>query len=185
MTGLNRAPHSEIELEISELIQLLNRALAPEEEVDRQVIIYNGLKLCALLLSQQQTLEVETVCPKLLPAWKEKKAKELISSKLSDHVPISAIAKECALSRSHFSRAFKQNTGISPKEWVINERVRRAKELLLDEVMPIAQIGIECGFSDQSHFTRIFSKYVGMTPRKWRGQNLADAHRTTDTLEHC
>ena len=106
-----------------------------------------------------------------LPGWKERKAKELISNKLSEGLPVAKVANECALSRSHFSRSFKNNTGFSPKEWVIQTRISRAKEMLMNSGLPLAHIGAECGFSDQSHFTRAFGKNVGVTPRKWRQMN--------------
>ncbi|WP_376739006.1 MULTISPECIES: helix-turn-helix domain-containing protein [Pseudomonas] len=67
-----------------------------------------------------------------------------------------------------FSRAFKKNTGVSPRDWYQQLRIAKAKRMLLSTCLPISQIGAECGFSDQSHFTRVFTKTVGCTPLNWR-----------------
>jgi AraC-like DNA-binding protein len=105
-----------------------------------------------------------------LSYWQERKAKEVMMENLDCGIQISAVAKECSLSRSHFSRAFKNATGHSPRDWLQLARLTQAKELLEQTDFSISQVGLECGFVDQSHFTRIFSKKFGMPPGKWRTQ---------------
>ncbi|WP_347911939.1 helix-turn-helix transcriptional regulator [Pseudomonas grandcourensis] len=82
-------------------------------------------------------------------------------------VRISAIAEQCNLSRSHFSRAFKKVTGQSPQGWLMMMKIEKAKSLLITS-MPITDVVYECGFADHSHFTRTFSRLEGMTPKAWR-----------------
>lgn len=60
---------------------------------------------------------------------------------------------------------------MSPQEWALDLRIRRAKELLAEGSTPISQIGLECGFADQSHFSRMFSKLVGTAPKRWQRLN--------------
>jgi len=103
-----------------------------------------------------------------LPRWKERKAKEIMRSEMSANISISKVAQACSLSRSHFSRAFKNTTGMSPKEWLINLRIERAQQLLAEGAATLSEISLECGFADQSHFSRSFSKHTGMTPMAWR-----------------
>lgn len=103
-----------------------------------------------------------------LSPWQERRAKELMSSQMDKGLSIARIASECSLSRSHFSRAFKKNTGLSPRDWFLQMRLDRAKGLLGDSILSISQISLDCGFADQSHFTRVFTRVVGITPFSWR-----------------
>lgn len=103
-----------------------------------------------------------------LAPWQERKAKEILSRSLVSRLFIADVAQQCSLSRSHFSRAFKKATGLSPQEWSLHFRVSRAKDLLKASVLSISQVSQECGFADQSHFCRVFNKLEGTTPNKWR-----------------
>ncbi|MCY0854617.1 helix-turn-helix transcriptional regulator [Cupriavidus sp. D39] len=47
-------------------------------------------------------------------------------------------------------------------------RLERARALLRDTALPLAQVAIACGFSDQSHFTHVFSRALGVSPGNWR-----------------
>jgi len=173
MNSLNSGrSHIVLDAEACHLLKLLGQALAAKEQADLHVVIENSLQLYSLLLTLCN-IEFSKAGPSTtLAIWKEKKAKEIIASKLSGPMSVAEVAKECSLSRSHFSRVFKHSTGLSPKEWLINSRIQKSQELLLDGFLPLAQIGVECGFSDQSHFTRTFTKFVGMTPGKWRKNNF-------------
>jgi AraC family transcriptional regulator len=102
----------------------------------------------------------------------ERLAKELIASNLGNDLSVERIARECSLSRSHFSRAFKQATGVAPHTWLLQRRVDKARELLLRQpVLPLTQIAEQCGFSDQPHLTRVFTRLEGITPSAWRSHH--------------
>ncbi|MDH0293477.1 helix-turn-helix transcriptional regulator [Pseudomonas sp. GD04087] len=103
-----------------------------------------------------------------LAPWQERKAKEILAGCLLSRLYIADVAEQCGLSRSHFSRAFKQATGLAPREWALRLRIERARELLANGAAPISQVSQECGFADQSHFCRSFRKLVGCTPKRWR-----------------
>jgi AraC-like DNA-binding protein len=105
-----------------------------------------------------------------LSYWQERKAKEVMMENLDYGIQITAVAKECSLSRSHFSRAFKNATGHSPRDWFQFARLTRAKVLLEQTNFSISQVGLECGFADQAHFSNIFSRKFGMPPGKWRAK---------------
>lgn len=108
--------------------------------------------------------------PGLTPQ-QERIAKELIDSHLGNELSVERIAHECSLSRSHFSRAFKQSTGVAPHTWLLQRRVDKAKSLLLAEPgTSLAHIALICGFADQPHFTKVFSRLVGMPPSVWRSE---------------
>jgi AraC family transcriptional regulator len=67
---------------------------------------------------------------------------------------------------------FKQSTGLSPHQYLLQQRVRRAKELLAGPRRRIAEVSQELGFANQSHFATSFRVLVGMTPREYQRQRL-------------
>lgn len=95
----------------------------------------------------------------------------LMISLMSQGCPIETVAKECSISRSHFSRAFKNATGLAPHDWFTQEKIRKAERLLKERCYPICRIAQECGFSDQSYFTRVFRRTNGTSPKRWQLQN--------------
>jgi AraC family transcriptional regulator len=103
-----------------------------------------------------------------LAPWQERRAKELMAGQSGANPSLASIAGECGLSVSHFARAFKQCTGKPPHKWLLESRVERARDLLLNTGMSLAEVALECGFSDQSHFTRVFSRVVGTSPGTWQ-----------------
>ncbi len=105
-----------------------------------------------------------------LTPWRERLAKKLIHSLLSEKVTVPQLAQACALSRSHFSRAFKRSTGLSPQDWIHQQRIEQAKRLILESDMTLTQISAECGFCDQAHFSRTFTRMEGVNPMVWRNR---------------
>jgi AraC family transcriptional regulator len=103
-----------------------------------------------------------------LAPWQERRAKEMLSSNLEGNVPVATLASECGLSLSYFTRAFRQSTGVPPHRWLLHCRVEKAKRLLRNKTMSLADIAMACGFADQSHFTRVFTAAVGHSPGAMR-----------------
>ena len=81
---------------------------------------------------------------------------------------INEIASKCGYSVEHFSRTFKKYAGKSPKEYISECRVKRAKDLLLNTEKSIEAIISECGFSNRTAFFNKFTSDVGMTPLQYR-----------------
>jgi AraC-like DNA-binding protein len=84
---------------------------------------------------------------------------------------VSDVAEKLGLSPSQFSRAFKTTTGFPPHRWQLNHRIANAKELMRYGGLPLSQIALVTGFTEQSHFTRVFKKTVGMSPGAWLRDN--------------
>lgn len=107
-----------------------------------------------------------------LKSWQLRTAKQLMLDRLDTCLSVTEIAQACALSRSHFSRMFKESTRMSPQQWLREQRVMKSRELLKTSTMLLAEIALECGFCDQSHFCRTFVKAEGMTPKAWQQQAI-------------
>jgi AraC family transcriptional regulator len=101
---------------------------------------------------------------------KLRRALEFISDKLEQQqgIALDVVAREVGMSRYHFSRVFKESIGLSPINYIGRQRIERAKKLLAETELPIADIALQAGFSGQSHFTTFFRKLVGLTPRSFR-----------------
>ena len=85
-----------------------------------------------------------------------------------DGVPVKDLARECRLSRAHFSRAFRRSVGMAPHNWLIEQRIVLSKEKLREDRLSLTDVALECGFSDQSHLSREFKRTVGVSPGAWR-----------------
>ncbi|MNI58604.1 Exoenzyme S synthesis regulatory protein ExsA [compost metagenome] len=117
-----------------------------------------------------------------LTPWREALAKQLILERLGETIEVSDLANACALSRSHFSRAFKCSTGLSPQDWIRQQRISRAKQLIQDTDRSLTQISLECGFCDQAHFCHMFTRSEGINPFAWRCRTLRALPRLAPQL---
>ncbi|MHC8350126.1 helix-turn-helix domain-containing protein [Pseudomonas sp. RT4P38] len=114
-----------------------------------------------------------------LTPWRESLAKQLILERLGETVEVTELARACALSRSHFSRAFKCSTGLSPQDWIRHQRIALAKQLIQSTDLTLTQISLECGFCDQAHFCHIFTRSEGINPFAWRCRTVRPLSRMT------
>ncbi len=103
-----------------------------------------------------------------LASWQERRAKDVLAADLTGATQLSDVAAAVGLSLSHFVRAFRRSTGVTPHAWLQRRRVDLAKDLLRRRTLALADIALACGFANQSHFTRVFSRAVGVTPGAWR-----------------
>lgn len=87
-----------------------------------------------------------------------------IEDNLDRPICLEDLAAVVHVSRFHFSRLFKRTVGVTAICFVEQCRIGRAKSLILDTELPLAQIALITGFADQSHFTRRFQRHVGCTP---------------------
>lgn len=110
---------------------------------------------------------------RLLPAFSNsgglspstlKKAIGFIHENLQNDISIGALAEVVGLSTAHFARMFKNSTDMSPHQYILLCRINKAKKLLMNRSLSLAQISASTGFCDQSHFTRSFQKIMKTTP---------------------
>jgi AraC-like DNA-binding protein len=94
---------------------------------------------------------------------------EHIAANLDTALDIDELAAIVRMSSSHFTRSFHKSVGVTPHRYVIQNRVMRARELLATTKLPLTEIALTTGFSDQSHFSRRFHEIVGIPPGAFRG----------------
>lgn len=110
-----------------------------------------------------------------LPAAKLDQVVTFIEDKLGDGLKLHELAATVRMSQFHFARKFRLSTGQSPHAYLTLRRMERAKHLLRETGMPLAQVARQVGYQTQAHFTGVFRRYVGLTPRTFRLQSRGAA----------
>jgi AraC family transcriptional regulator len=105
-----------------------------------------------------------------LPKYKLCRTLEYINDHLENELTLAELAIAVEISPYHFARLFKQSTGLTPHQYVMNCRIERAKLLLAEKKLSIAEIGDYVGFRSPSHFIAVFRKHTSMTPKAYRNQ---------------
>ncbi|WP_275787740.1 helix-turn-helix domain-containing protein [Pararhizobium gei] len=102
-----------------------------------------------------------------LASWQLRRATDYITENCLRSIRLQELSVLTGLSQSHFSHAFKASTGVPPHQWQMKARIERARQMMLENEMPMSVVAVETGFADQAHFTRVFRKMVGVTPANW------------------
>ncbi len=84
---------------------------------------------------------------------------------------IAELAGQCNMSEVYFRKLFLAQTGTSPKQYILDARIERAKQLLSDGVLKVGAVADKCGFANQYNFSRVFRKKTGLTPTEYRKQS--------------
>jgi AraC family transcriptional regulator len=111
-----------------------------------------------------------------LPQSQLKRVIDYIQANLTQDLSILDLATLTGMSESHFSRSFKRSVGIPPYQYLIQQRVERAKQLLAQRfsrgeappTLTISTIALDCGFANQTHLTKVFRQMTGMTPKAYQ-----------------
>lgn len=89
-----------------------------------------------------------------------------IHNRVFSRVTVSSIAEDMGIKLPYLSKRFKEEAGISIKEYIQKEKLREAEKLMRHTDMSITQIAYQLGFSDASHFTRVCKAYKNCTPKE-------------------
>jgi AraC family transcriptional regulator len=105
-----------------------------------------------------------------LPQARLRRVLEYMQAHLDHELSLAALASIAQMSPYYFSRLFKHSTGLSPHQYVLQQRVEWAKRLLAEPRLSIAAVAQHVGFASQAHLTLVFHQRVGATPRQYRHQ---------------
>ena len=95
---------------------------------------------------------------------------EYIEANLSRDISLAELAELAGLSRFHFARSFKRSTGLPPHQYLLRQRIERAKELLALGVLPVDEIATAVGFPGPAPLARMFLRITGTTLKEFREQ---------------
>jgi AraC family transcriptional regulator len=98
--------------------------------------------------------------------------KEVVHAKMEDELTLAEMAQLAELSPAHFSRMFRKSTGETPHQFVLRQRVERAKQMLREAEMRVLDVAVACGFKTQQHFARVFRRICGASPTEYRYEVL-------------
>ena len=91
------------------------------------------------------------------------RVKSFVEEHAGEALSLERLAQEAHLSKHHFARLFRKQTGATPWAYVRETRLRQAKKLL-EKGLPLSEVAFRTGFYDQSHFTKAFKDAEGQTP---------------------
>ncbi|WP_128923471.1 helix-turn-helix domain-containing protein [Bradyrhizobium guangxiense] len=103
-----------------------------------------------------------------LAKWRLRRVQEFVGTHFDRCISLSQLAKVAGLSRMHFAAQFRAATGYRPREYLLHERIERAKSLLSSSDTPLAEVALAVGFCTQAHFSTVFKRMTGDTPARWR-----------------
>jgi AraC-like DNA-binding protein len=159
------------------LRQLLHRAQAVLQQTPEQTAFDQAATGMLAMVVQEclHQMPRETWTPHRVDA----RVAELlpwIDEHLAEPLPTAQLAQQVGLPMRTFTRWFREQAGITPQEAVRAARLRKARTLLAEGRLGIAQIAQACGFADRYYFTRIFTDEIGVSPGRYRirllGQRL-------------
>jgi AraC-like DNA-binding protein/ligand-binding sensor protein len=147
-----------------------NRVM-PARQYDSMISLLHVFAEHLSILGNQMVVQQENEEPRLI-----QKAKEYILEHQHEHVSLGQVAKAVNVSPFYFCKLFKKITGLNYVDYISRLRVEKAKNLLLNPDLRVAEIAFEVGFQSLTHFNRVFKRVVGQPPMSYR-RKLAAAIR--------
>ena len=143
---------------LKEYEQLKALSLFEKSRAKQMSIFYDMISMLDREISQSNTL--------LTPAI-DYLAKNYSLPNLTNE----SLAEKCNISEVYFRRLFFEQYKVTPRQYIIDLRINKAKQLLTDGILKIGAISENCGFSNPYHFCRVFKEKTGLTPSEYMNQN--------------
>jgi AraC family transcriptional regulator len=97
-----------------------------------------------------------------------RRIKELVQARMEDDLSLDDMAQSVGLSTAHFARMFRKSTGETPHQFVLRQRLERAKAMLRAPGARVLDVAVACGFKTQQHFAQAFRDVLGVSPTEYR-----------------
>jgi AraC family transcriptional regulator len=108
-----------------------------------------------------------------LPGYRLKRVLDHIGDNVAGDLSLSQLAAIAGMSPHYFAELFKQSTGRAPHQYVLLQRIERAKQSLRHPKRSVIEAGLDAGFQNPSHFARMFRKFVGISPSEFQADILS------------
>src|ERR1700736_4909682 len=109
-----------------------------------------------------------------------RRIKELVHAKMEFDLSLDEMAQAVGLSTAHFARMFRKSTGETPHQFVLRQRLERAKAMLRAPDARVLHVAVACGFKTQQHFAQVFRDVCGISPTGYR-QDFLDSEVLSDS----
>jgi AraC-like DNA-binding protein len=155
-----------------EIAYLINKVIRICAERTKEKDVLADLTLKELLVRIMQTQNLKTISDEGYNLNQNPLAFVLnyIKSNLNEKISINSLSDKACMSKATFYRLFKRELGISPNDFILAEKINKAKILLTQPGAKVASISYELGFNDANYFIRAFKKIVGITPGTYQMQ---------------
>ncbi len=97
---------------------------------------------------------------------------EFIRNNIHESINLKELSDKACMSTTSFYRYFKRELGMSPIEFILNEKIKHAKKLLSNPNINVSEVSYATGFEDSNYFIRLFKKYEGVTPKQYQLMNF-------------
>ena len=97
-----------------------------------------------------------------------RRIRELVEAKMDDDLSLDEMAQSVGLSTAHFARMFRKSTGETPHQFVLRQRLDRAKAMLRARNARVLDVALACGFKTQLHFAQVFREVCRVSPTEYR-----------------
>jgi len=88
----------------------------------------------------------------------------LVQARLEGDLSLDEMAQSVGLSTAHFARVFRKSTGETPHQFVLRQKLERAKAMLHAPDARVLDVAVACGFKTQQHFAQVFRDICGISP---------------------
>jgi AraC family transcriptional regulator len=150
--------------------------LAAETSSGRLLVESAALTLAARLLHSHGTTMPSYAArarpPIALDMTRLRRVIDFVEAHVDGDIGVDDLASVACLSPFHFSRAFKEATGLTPHRFISQRRLQRARLLLETSELSIADVALMASFSSQASFTRAFSRIIGLSPGQYRKRRI-------------
>ena len=156
----------------NDVSDLINKLIRVCNSSDTSKNIYGDLNLKELLIRLVQSQHLQQVKTEITHSGNKTRLQyviHFIQEHLTDKILINEPCRRAYLSRNNFFKWFKEQFGVTLLDYINQERIKLAKQLLTEPNRNVSSVGARCGFTDVNYFVRIFKKQKGITPRPYQG----------------
>ncbi|UHG89550.1 AraC family transcriptional regulator [Spirosoma oryzicola] len=155
--------------------QLIARLIYIFTENNQAKDVFANLVLQELMVRLMQTQARTLLLSSSSPLVNENRLAHIaqyINKNLSRSLHIKELADEACMSEPNFYRTFRQTFGITPVDFINQQRISLASKLLRTTSRCLADISVDCGFNNLTYFMKLFRRAMGMSPAQYRKQSL-------------